>query len=576
VREQVFTVVAYNHHHLFPIAFLSQAAQSCSLQGSGFAMSEHRHPLRPRKKPRKLARQPTIDEMALDVLRTAKKEVLAGVYKDGSLLPSLANEHEETFDFLKTPNQPLARLCGQRTFGCLGCAGLGSHFIMKAITDAKRGLAPSGSAEPSAELRLSQAFFCDPDPAARVFANALVNAPRRERGEPQVCIFGSFSQLGEQTMDCLSHDRKCRVPDCDFLVVAGGYGSGSASSFGGLLRYLDTHAVLIVVHASTDLVADDDSARAPRNADEFEAELHAREFDTQSFALANSLFGAPLTGKHMYTVCFKACGAGATTMDFTHRDVTDATHTMRCFVTGCMREPPCALSLCFGSEDEALVAEELRRREGLVHQDVGGGWRGEHSRMYFTMHMQAGCLPIALREASVEWYRALSPRQKSTLAFRQQFELSNRRPGAVGAEARLPAMLDLELSVNVRRNECPVSQVYEGRVLAPSVPSAAPTVWLEGLPVPRVMLLEERLLIHGWPTHDHDVFLALASRPREFTWTWLSLPLPPLLAVLQSALSSMSWRSVDMPSASSAVEVSDAEAMLQSLFTDDVFTDDVP
>ena len=57
------------------------------------------------------------------------------------------------------------------------------------------------------------------DPAKLNGIHRVVNAQRTALAERLVCIFTDISALGSDTAHCHTHERQCRVPGCDLLVV---------------------------------------------------------------------------------------------------------------------------------------------------------------------------------------------------------------------------------------------------------------------------------------------------------------------------------------------------------------------
>jgi len=458
----------------------------------------------------------------------------------------------------------LVSLVGKRSWGILGLAGIGAHFAMQAI---ERVMQQAGEEDGPKRVELSQAFFVDPDPAARAFADLLLNSERRKKRQALVCIFGAYQELGNTCSACSAHGRDCRIPDSEFLIACSSYVMASAVAVQrsaqaparGLLNYLDSHSsVLMVTHVNTDGV-NEASDSAPRGGDEFEAEIHSREFEGQRMALSARLFGTPQTVKLFYSCFFKVGGSGSDAMDMESRTLSDAFQTLRCLTQANQIVPPSATDLVF-ADDDAVVEQELVRRVALGRPLGGEGkWMEEHRKMYERLRLSSAVGPLDRRSAESAWYSTLSPQQRSSLVYLQHYT----RCSLQGKEAhRLPAMIDLGWPISSAHVSGVSTSGSRGAVL---MPASSTAMWLQSLTTPRLMQPEENLLMNGWPMFDPEARAIVATCAPSLKWALCAVPLPPLLAVLHSCFSCMSWRNIAQAPTASMDDVAAAEALLRSL-----------
>ena len=504
------------------------------------------------KRRRALKREPTIqrEDFEATLEKVKQTDIPVEWFQTGELLARLADGYADIFESLDKTSR-LIGLTGTHSWGLIGVGVLGAQFCMESIESAKRVREPS--------LELSQRFFADVDPAARAFADSILNAERRKKNLPLVCIFGSFVDLGQACGDCLAHGRKCLVPDVEFLVasscsyITSNIGTGSR----GLLNYLDSHSsVLLCVHAVTESF-EDETARAPGHAELFEAEINSRLFEGQRMSLSARFFGTARNVKHFYSCFFKSGGSGSNAMDLSSRSLADAFQTLRCFTQACQCTAPSALDLLCADDDDIVERELVSRvSEGAPKSD--GNWEEQHSKAYHRLRLSSSAAPLDARTVLSPWYGTLSQQQRSALIYRQHYAVCSKGPNE-GDDASFPDVVDVFSLSSV---EGVVAAKVDGRVVLPAV---TPALWVHALPVQRLMLPEEHLLINGWPLRQPSVRVAVSSRPLSLKLALCMVPLPSLLVVLQSSLSCMSWRRVEQPPTSSTEDVAAAEALLQSL-----------
>lgn len=213
-------------------------------------------------KRRRLQRTSTLNDEEVNerTMFCSKQVVRAVTHHDGTLLDNLASEHAAEFERLLF-RRFTRTFTGQRTWASCCSGSEGAHFVMNALQHAW----------PDVVLR--QVFACERDTSKRNWIHSLVNGSRTALGQDQVCIFEDISDLGSEMAQCHTHGRLCRVPGCDVLVVGTSCKDlskmsntkfnqpvlslqaspgGTATTFRGLLGYLDSHSVDVVIYENSD------------------------------------------------------------------------------------------------------------------------------------------------------------------------------------------------------------------------------------------------------------------------------------------------------------------------------------
>ena len=181
------------------------------------------------------------------------------------------------------------------------------------------------------DVVLSRAFACEKDPSKRAWIHNWVDAGRTASGQDQVCIFEDICHLGSEMAQCHTHGRLCRVPGCDVLAVGASCKDlskmintkfkqpvlslqtspgGTATTFRGLLGYLDAHSVDVVIYENSDNMdphgaqAEEERPGAMSNLDIFQSEMAARRFEGQNMILNAKQFGAVASRRRFWSVLF--------------------------------------------------------------------------------------------------------------------------------------------------------------------------------------------------------------------------------------------------------------------------------
>lgn len=362
-------------------------------------------------KRRRLQRTPTInhDEVNMRSLICSKQVVPPNTHHDGTLLDCLASEHATAFEQILFQRSPRT-FTGQHTWASCCSGSEGAHFVMKAVEKAWP------------DVVLKQVFACEKDPAKRNWICNLVNSGHTASGQDQVCIFQDICDLGNEMAQCHTHGRMCKVPGCDFLVVGTSCKDlskmnntkfkepvlamhtspgGTATTFRGLLSFLDSHSVDVVIYENSDNLdhngggqpqsANGNQTGGVSNLDIFQSEMSARRFEGQNMVLNAKQFGSAASRRRFWSVLFKT-GDPRSFLEFGDRTLAAVFKTFRGLLKVCQRTPPSLETVLLKSTDEH-VERELLRRTALGQPTSAFSWVPEHQKLYAALRIQWGGLP---------------------------------------------------------------------------------------------------------------------------------------------------------------------------------------
>ena len=265
------------------------------------------------------------------VAELRQTQVGAQSFHDGTLLQDLAHQHHRNFsNFLSAQH---GNLDGVVTWGSQCSGSEGADFVM---TAAQNAFNLSGK-----DVVFQQEFACENSEEKRKWIDFIINTKRRQQGKEPICIFCDILDMGNSTAKCWVHQKDCKVPDVNILLVSTSCkdlsrlsnGSkakkgmekhsahakyripvlaqdhspgGSADTYrGGLLNYIDKHHVDIIIYENSDVLADDgggdkgggnqspDSVQNRTNHDVFNTDMLTRGFQGKSFVLNSKVFGLP-------------------------------------------------------------------------------------------------------------------------------------------------------------------------------------------------------------------------------------------------------------------------------------------
>ena len=583
------------------------------------------------------ARTIDIDEAEPMIAACRMKALDASHFLDSTLLQTLIAGHSANFKTLLGPGcvhlgreHVHASSVGELTWGSLCSGSEGAHFVMDALNE-HFGTLDGVSASLNA-LHLRQVFACEIVPQKRRWIDALVNSQRRALDLPLMCIFCDIRDMGETTAHCCVHNRLCIVPDCDILVASTSckdlsklssnkFGKekpvlsrnespgGSADSFRGLLTYMDSHSIEMLVYENSDSLDDSRDAASDQkslpdaasgqksNVDIFTAEITSRNMEGQSFVLNSCFFGVPANRRRFWAVFLKS--GGSRLFDFRRRPLTDVFRTLRLLVQVCQRLPPSADRLLLKDSDPA-VCSELARRTSVEREAQPFTWIKEHQKILDLLLVPMDAPPPCDATSQSPWFKTLSRKQQSTLIIHQATMLCSKmaasgqqckktvgglinptqeqrnawkqlkappmsildrlRKGVGGAHASVAAASgqtadasDLKFMIDLMPSPTRVSASTEDIrnvdvMLAPCIlPSQL--LWIHSRDdnsQQRLLLGQEAMLFQGWPIGRID-----CVESTSVTNTFLhdlagnATSPPVLLAVVLAMFYSVSWKSQD-------------------------------
>ena len=383
-----------------------------------------------------------IDEAEAMIAACSMKPIDASCFLDTTLLPTLITEHIANFNTLMGTVH--ASSVGELTWGSLCSGSEGAHFLMEALNKHFDTLGPGTHLN---ALHLRQVFACEIVPSKRRWIDALVNTHRRDLGLSLVCIFCDIRDMGKTTAHCHVHDRLCIVPDCDILIastsckdlsklssnrnkfagpVLEGKTSpgGSADSFRGLLTYMDSHSIEMLLYENSDNLDDcqdaeslpDAASGQKTNSEIFTAEVTSRNMEGQSFVLNSRMFGVPQNRRRFWAVFVRSYASRI--FDFRRRSLGDVFRTLRLLVQVCQRLPPSADRLLLKDSDPA-VCKELARRTSVEREATPFSWLKEHTKLLDYLRMPTNAPPPCNATSQSPWFKTLTRKQQSTLIIQQ-------------------------------------------------------------------------------------------------------------------------------------------------------------
>ena len=414
------------------------------------------------------------------------------------------------------------------------------------------------------DLVLIQVFACEIDPAKRSWIHSVVNAHRTALGQGLVCIFTDISSLGSDAARCHTHGRLCRVPGCDVLVVGTSCKDlskmtsnkfkhpvlsmqtspgGTATTFRGLLTYLDSHSVDVVIYENSDNLdpqgGQGDQPATASNLDIFQSEMVARRFEGQNMLLNAKQFGSTASRRRFWSALFKT-GGPHSSLEFGDRTLADIFSTFRALLKVCQRTPPTLEKVLLKSDDD-VVERELLRRTALGKSDSSFSWIAEHQRLYANLRLQWGAPSPHIATSSSRWFKTLSPYHKSVLVYRQHKFLASSRNGDARPQEQCR---ELALSVDQSADRNTQSTRWEdgATIIAPCL-LPGQLLWLH---IPgdeeRLLLGREALMLQGYPVCRGGQQADSVTERFLQDLAGHGMTLHVLLAVVQSAMAALSWK----------------------------------
>ena len=352
-------------------------------------------------KRRRLQRKSTLqdDEVNARAEICGKRVAAGSLHRDGTLLDSLASEHGAEFEKLIFGRFPRT-FTGHRTWVSCCSGSEGAHFVMKALQQAWP------------DVVLEQVFACEKDASQREWIDKVMNTERTALGQEPICIFEDICHLASEVAPCSAHrGRLCKVPGCDVLVVGTSCKDlskmsnskfkqpvlsmqaspgGTANTFRGLLGYLSSHSVDVVVYENSDNLDDSDTVSegpgTTSSIDIFQLEMAARRFEGQNMVLNAKQFGSAASRRRFWSVLFKT-GDPRSFLEFGDRTLAAVFKTFRGLLKVCQRTPPSLETVLLKSTDEH-VERELLRRTALGQPTSTFSWVPEHQKLYAILRIQ--------------------------------------------------------------------------------------------------------------------------------------------------------------------------------------------
>lgn len=528
------------------------------------------------RKKRRIQRNPTLDAASAKdrANELARKTIPANDFWKRSLLTRLAEEHRNEFnEQLTWPGDHYVG--GNRTWASVCSGSEGAHFVMEAI------------ATTYPDFVFNQVFACDNRLGVRQWIDSVVNPKRTASGQEKMCIFKDIIHLASETAECHVHERRCRVPDANIIIgcssckdlsklqgkpsgapVLGREHSpgGTALTWKGLLGYLDTHVVDLVIYENSDNLDDGTSdalgLQDVSNLGIFNDQFSMRGFEGQNMVLESLQFGTSARRRRFWSVQVRTKGSLGCIEFAGERSVADIWTTFRGLLSLCQRRP-CGVEALLLPDDDPHVEKELLRRTTVGKTKEPEHWKLKHLTSYSNIRLPMGSPSPHNATASSPWFPTLTGCQRSTLIFQHHKIQSSTRTST--AQDRCPTlMIDVDQSPERTYKSSIINDgPFRSITLAPCM-MPHQKMWIhrpDGQE--RLLLGREALVLQGFPVRLVEEQLDKTSDAFHLDIAGNAMSFLVLLAVAQSAFASLHWRkqseldqdlgSISLPDADEAV-----------------------
>ena len=457
---------------------------------------------------------------------------------DGTFLEQLADEHNDAFLSLAPGRRVAPTLTLRWATICSG--GEGVLFTLEAIkaNAKKRGII----------LDLVHVYSCEIKKPLTNWIEGLFD----EVGVAYGCCFQDAQEMGQEFATCVRHGGRCRVLDCDILIsgtsckdfsrASSSYKAsdtlllqqadssvgGSVQTFRGFLAYVRRHPVSVILLENVDALDDvgekGDGAATETNLAVLVKDVEAEGLACQVFLTDPLLFGLPQSRRRYYVLGLK-CEAPPL-FSFQEQTVAQTFAHIRAYVQLCQRDHPCASSLLSDCSDPS-VESELNRRL------AGGRRTSEYNvsasiTLFKELGLRWGAVGVPDAIAQAPWYSTLTNLQQNALTYSYAQEPTG--------------TLFRDISQSCARVRCSRAG-GDGRHLA-FCQMPAQVVWLEPIHgQPRLQLGRESLLIQGYPTAKIPALVARTSEAVMQGIAGNMMASVVTLAILQSTVAAVPWRS---------------------------------
>ena len=234
-----------------------------------------------------------------------------------------------------------------------------------------------------------------------------------------VCIFRNIADLGNEVADCVTHNKPCAVPAVDLLIIGtsckdmsrannsapkgpvlkmDASKGGSAQTFKGFMRYLESANPAIVIFENVDSMEDAKSG-GESNLEVFQAEVSSRGYEFQVVMTDAMEFGLPARRRRLYVLLLRTNSNPL--LDFQARPLAGMFATFGALLNGCLRTAPCASQLCLEADHPAVLHELQVRQEKRESERIRK--EKEKEKAEKPRPKQAAKLVAGLRGSTSTW-----------------------------------------------------------------------------------------------------------------------------------------------------------------------------
>ena len=410
-------------------------------------------------------------------------------------------------------------------------------------------------------IKFRHLFSCERKPNIQEWIKGVTTLIQFDDSQCQPCLFDNIETLGGSRARCIIHDKPdgCEVPSVDLLIggtsckdfskasksakptaedlrTAGGSSpGGSVNTFLGLISYLLSHLVSILVFENVDTLDDGDATDACHSntattcLDAVCEQFERGGLTCQAVLTDSMLFGHSCDRRRFYITGVQT---GASRLfNFAEKTIKATFTDMLAHMEACQRPGPSVNELLLPDSDTA-VQSELNRR-------IASGYRLSHYNVsasitaFASRGLRWGADVFKASIKASPWFDTLPQNQRNILAVSY-------------ADNDTAGLRDISQSTSrIRYSRCTDVHHTTAMCMMPGQ-----VVWVDPdlmpcnrVAVPRLMLGRESLMLQGYPLIQIQKLVACTSElvMTQIAGNMMSSAVP--LALLMSLFASLPWSS---------------------------------
>lgn len=276
----------------------------------------------------------------------------------------------------------------------------------------------------------STAFSCEQAENKRGWIKHIIEP---YLNDDQGCLYPDVCELHHRATKCVKHGECCEVRQADFFSAGFSCKSfsklfksrklmgtalqqeigSSGTTFGGVLRYLESHSPRIVVLENVEDIMSSSESNYPYLVEQF----HRLSYDVASTVAMSSDFGSPQRRKRAYMIAFKIPA---------HQDVRTSTAAASAIkLMESFASPgnvlPLETFLLSASRHPRLESELRRRQKEKASRPQASSpsqstaWKTKHQRFLSNDGRPVSSCILDQTDRAGEWFQLLTDRQQMVL-----------------------------------------------------------------------------------------------------------------------------------------------------------------